>query len=105
MAQKSNNNNNNNNNGPRWWSLNKISFWLMVAAAIILLVGMILKFIPGASAAAGWLLSVVTAFMVCVVAVLAYRFIRKKPTVWLVLYIVVLLVVLVGIVIPAITLW
>ena len=103
MAKKTNNNNsnNNNNNGPRWPSLNKISFWLIVAAAVLLLIGIIMKFIPSVSAAAGWLLSIVTACMVCVVAVLAYRYVRNKPTIWLVLYIVTLLVVLAGIVIPA----
>ena len=98
MAKKSNNN----NNGPRWPGLNKISFWLIVSAAILLLVGIVFKFIPSVSAVAGWLLSIVTAIMTCVVAVLAYRYIRNKPTVWLVLYIVVLLVVIAGIVIPAI---
>ena len=96
------NKNNKKNDGPRWPSVNKLSFWLIVAAAILLLVAIVFKFIPAVSAAAGWMLSVVTAAMTCVVAVLAYRYIRNKPTVWLVLYIVVLLVVLAGIVIPAI---
>ena len=95
-------NKNNNNNGSRWPSLNKISFWLIVAAAILLLIGMIFKFIPELASVSNWLLSIVTAAMVCVVAVLAYRFVRNKPTVWLVLYIVVLLVVIAGIIIPAI---
>ena len=99
MAQK---NNNNNNNGRNWWSVNKISFWLLVSAAVLLLVAIIMKFIPAVSSVANWLLSVVTACMVCIVAVLAYRYIRRKPVIWLVLYIVVLLVVIAGIIIPAI---
>ena len=98
MAKKTNNN----NNEPRWPGVNKISFWLMVAAAVVLLIGMVFKFIPSVSAVAGWLLSIVTAAMTCVVAVLAFRYVRNKPIVWIVLYVVVLLVVLAGIIIPAI---
>ena len=43
---------------------------------------------------------VVTAFIIAVVAVLAWRYVKNKPTVWKVLYVVFLLVVLVGIIIP-----
>lgn len=86
------------------WSLNKISFYLIVAIAILHLVAMILSCV-GLSGPVLVLQGVATAIMICVVAVLAYRYIRNKPTVWLVLYIVVLLVVLVGIVIPLIMLW
>ena len=102
MAKKTNESKKTNNNGERLPSINKISFWLIVAAAILLLIGMVFKFIPAVSAVASWLLSVAMAAMTCVVAILAYRFIRNKPVIWLVLYIVVLLVVLAGIVIPAI---
>lgn len=97
MAKKSNNNNNKGSG----WSLNKISFWLIVATAILYLVGMILSCVHLAGPAM-ILQNVANALMICVVAVLAYRYVRNKPTVWLVLYIVVLLVVLAGIVIPSI---
>lgn len=86
------------------WSLNKISFYLIVATAILYLVAMILSCV-GLAGPVYVLQSIANAIMICVVAVLAYRFVRNKPTVWLVLYIVVLLVVLVGIVIPTIMLW
>lgn len=102
MAKKTNNNNN--NNGSRWPSLNKLSFYLIVATAVLYLVALILSCV-GLSGPVLILQGVANAIMICVVAVLAYRYVRNKPTVWLVLYIVVLLVVLVGIVIPAITLW
>ena len=82
------------------WSLNKISFYLIVATAILYLVAMILHVVGLPAYVVGMLQSIATAMMICIVAVLAYRFVRNKPTVWLVLYIVVLLVVLVGIVIP-----
>ena len=86
------------------WSLNKISFYLIVATAILYLVAMILSCV-GLAGPVYILQSIANAIMICIVAVLAYRYIRHKPTVWLVLYIVVLLVVLVGIVIPTIMLW
>ena len=86
------------------WSLNKISFYLIVAIAILHLVAMILSCF-GLAGPVHILQSIANAIMICVVAVLAYRYVRNKPTVWLVLYIVVLLVVLVGIVIPTIVLW
>ena len=104
MAQKKNENNNNKktthtSNGI---SLNKISCYLIVATAILYLVAMILHCASLSATIIGILQGVATAIMICVVAILAYRFVRNKPTVWLVLYIVVLLVVLVGIVIPLI---
>ena len=102
MAKKSNDNK---SNKPRnAWSLNKLSFYLIVATAILYLVGMILSCV-GLSGPVLILQGIANAIMICVVAVLAYRYIRNKPTVWLVLYIVVLLVVLVGIIIPAIMLF
>ena len=85
------------------WSLNKISFYLIVAIAVLHLVAMILSCV-GLGGPVRVLQGVANAIMICVVAVLAYRYVRNKPTVWLVLYIVVLLVVLVGIVIPLIVL-
>lgn len=100
MANKSNKK----NDGPRWPSLNKLSFYLIVATAVLYLVAMILSCV-GLSGPVHILQGIANAIMICVVAVLAYRYVRNKPTVWLVLYIVVLLVVLVGIVVPAITLW
>ena len=104
MAKKSDNNNNN-KQSRNVWSLNKISFYLIVAIAILHLVAMILACIGGNLAKPVYILQgIANAIMICVVAVLAWRFVRHKPTVWIVLYIVVLLVVLVGIVIPLIVL-
>lgn len=102
MANKSNKK----NDGPRWPSLNKLSFWLIVAIAVLYLVGMILSCISAKLAGpAHILLNVANALAICVVAVLAYRYVRNKPIVWLVLYIIVLLVVLSGIVVPTIMLF
>lgn len=94
-----------NKNGNRI-SLNKISFWLLVVTAILYLVAMVLKMVGGISLAIiGAMQGVASALMICVVAVLAYRFVANKGkdrTVWMVLYIIVLLIVLVAIVLPLI---
>ncbi|MCH5156839.1 MAG: hypothetical protein J1G02_03060 [Clostridiales bacterium] len=108
MAEKKSENNNKKKKtrSTTVWSLNKISFYLIVATAILYLVAMILSCIGTRLAGPVRILQdIATAIMICVVAILAYRYIRNKPKVWLVLYIVVLLVVLVGIVIPLIMLW
>ncbi len=81
------------------WSLNKISFWLIVISAILYLVGIILAAVDLGNIT-GYLQAVATAFMICIVAVLAWRYVSNKPTIWKVLYFVVLLVVIAGIVIP-----
>ena len=94
-------NKNNNNRSSNVWSLNKVSFLLIVASAILYLVGLILHFV-GLDAVTGWLQGVATAIMICVVSVLAWRYVRNRGAVWIVLYIMALLVVLVGIVIPLI---
>ena len=82
------------------WSLNKISFWLIVATAVLYLLAMILHLIGLPAALVGSLQAVATAIMICIVGVLAWRYVRNKGTVWIVLYVIVLLVVLVGIVLP-----
>ncbi len=81
-------------------SLNKISFWLIVATAILYLVAMILHLVGVNSVIVSALQAIATAIMIVVVAILAWRYVRNKPTVWKVLYIVCLLVVIVGIIIP-----
>ncbi len=93
MAKKS-------NSGGSKWGINKLSFWLIAITAILYLVAMILSLCGINAAIVSALQSVASAIMICVVAVLAWRYVKSKPTVWKVLYFVVLLVVLVGIVIP-----
>lgn len=82
-------------------SLNKIAFWLIIAVAIIYLAGIILSAVKLGNITA-YLQAVATALMICVVAVLAWRYVAGKQTVWKVLYFIALLVVLAGIVVPMI---
>ncbi len=84
------------------WSLNKISFYTIVAVAVLYLISMVLSLIGVNSALIGALQGFATAIMVGVVTILAWRYVDGKPTVWKVLYIVCLLVVLFGIIIPLI---
>lgn len=82
------------------WSLNKISFWCIGAMAILYLVASILALCGLTTKAIPALQGVATALAICLVACLAWRYVRNKQTVWKVLYIVLLLVVILGIIIP-----
>ena len=81
-------------------SLNKVSFWLIAVTAVLYLVAMILHLVGLNSVIVAALQSIATAIMIIVVAILAWRYVRTKPLVWKILYIVCLLVVVIGIVIP-----
>ena len=82
------------------WSLNKISFWIIVSVAILYLVSMILALVGVNSKVVGIMQGVATAIMITIVAILAWRYVRNKPAVWILLYIICFLLVLVGIIIP-----
>ena len=83
------------------WGINKISFWVIGAMAILYLVASRLAICglknPKIISA---LQGVATAMAICIAAVLAWKYVRNKQTVWKVLYFVLLLVVLLGIVLP-----
>lgn len=81
-------------------SLNKISFWVIVSVAILYLVSMILALVGVNSKVVGIMQGVATAIMITIVAILAWRYVKIKPAVWILLYIICFLVVLVGIIIP-----
>ena len=84
-------------------SLNKASFWLLVATAVIYLIAMILSMVGGINLKIiSALQGVASALMIVVVAILAWRYVSKKQTVWKVLYFVVLLVVILAIILPLI---
>lgn len=82
------------------WGINKLSFWLIVITAILYLVATILHVVGLSATLVGALQSIASAIMICVVAVLGWRYVRNRSISWKVLYIVVLLVVLLGIVLP-----
>lgn len=84
------------------WGLNKISFWCIGAMAIFYLIASILSLVGVTSKVIPALQGVATALAICIVATLAWRYVRNKQTVWKVLYVVLLLVVILGIIIPLI---
>ena len=87
-----------------FWGLNKLSFYTIATAAILYLVAAILALINAdkLSTAVGVLQGFATAIMVCIVAVLAWKYARHKTTSWKVLYFVFLGLVILGIIIPLI---
>lgn len=82
------------------WSLNKISMWTICAAAILYLVSLILSLCGVNFKVVSALQNLATAIMIVIVSILAWRYVAKKPAVWKVLYIVCLLVVIAGIIVP-----
>lgn len=86
--------------GIRTWGLNKISFWCIGAMAILYLVSSILALLGVNLKVISALQGVATALAICIVAFLAWKYVRNKQTVWKVLYVVLLLVVLLGIILP-----
>ena len=86
--------------GVKTWGLNKISFWCIGAMAILYLVASILALCGVNFKVVSALKDLATALAICIVAVLAWRYVKPKQTVWKVLYVVLLLVVLLGVIIP-----
>ncbi len=82
------------------WGLNKISFWAIVTVTILYAVSLVLAAIGKVPAVVGVLMGVTEAIMIVIVAVLAWRYVRSKPMVWKVLYIICLCVVIAGIIVP-----
>lgn len=83
------------------WGINKISFYTICAVAILYLISAVLGAIGGInlkiiSALQGF----ATAILIIITSTLAWRYVSKKPTVWKVLFLICLLVVVIGIIIP-----
>lgn len=86
--------------GIRTWGLNKISFWCIGAMAILYLIASILALCGVQLQFVAILQGVATALAICIVAYLAWKYVRNKQAVWKVLYFVLLLVVILGIILP-----
>lgn len=83
------------------WSLNKVSMWILVAAALLYVVAMILSLVGGINfVVISALQNIAMAVMVVIVSILAWRYVRNKEAVWKVLYILCLLLVIAGIIVP-----
>ena len=82
------------------WGLNKISFWTIVAVTFLYAVALVLSACNVNATVVSALQGVATAIMIIIVAILAWRYARPKPMVWKVLYIICLLIVIAGIIVP-----
>lgn len=82
------------------WGINKISMYTMCAVAVLYLVSLVLSLCGVSFKVVTALKDLATAVMICIVAVLAWRYVSKKQTVWKVLYFLCLLVVIIGIIVP-----
>ena len=83
-----------------FWGLNKISMYTLVAVALLYVVSLILSCVGISLKTISILNGVATAIMIIIVAILAWRYVRSKQMVWKVLYVLCLLLVIVGVVIP-----
>ncbi len=82
------------------WGLNKISFWTIVAVTFLYAVSLVLAACNVNLKVVSALQGVATAIMIIIVAILAWRYVRPKPMVWKVLYVICLLIVIAGIIVP-----
>lgn len=84
------------------WGLNKISFWVIVAVTVLYAISLVLSAIGGTGlmTAVRILQGIATAIMIVIVAILAWRYVRAKQMVWKVLYVICLLIVVAGIIVP-----
>ena len=86
--------------GLRFWGINKVAFYTVCAVAIIYLVSTILGACKVQLKVISALQGLATAMLIILASVLAWRYVAKKQTVWKVLYIVCVLVVILGIILP-----
>ena len=82
------------------WGLNKISFWTIVAVTFLYAVSLVLAACNVNLKVVSALQGVATAIMIIIVAILAWRYVRPKQMVWKVLYVICLLIVIAGIIVP-----
>lgn len=84
------------------WGLNKISFYVLGAMAVLYLLTTVLSLLGVSLAIVGILQGLATAVAICIVAYIAWKYVAHKATIWKVLYVVFLLLVIAGIIIPLI---
>ena len=82
------------------WGLNKNSMYVLVAVALLYVVSLLLACFDVNLVVVSALQGVAAAIMVIIVSILAWRYVKPKQAVWKVLYIICLLLVIVGIIVP-----
>ena len=84
------------------WGLNKISMYTIVAVAFLYAVSMVLALAEVSLIVVAVLQALATAIMIVIVSILAWRYVKAKPMVWKVLYVICLLLVIAGVIVPLI---
>ena len=88
------------------WGLNKISMYIIIVVALLYVITTILSFIPLDLALSYKIIGIIngfaTAAMITVVSILAWRYVAHKNATWQVIYIICLILVFTGVVIPLI---
>ncbi|MBQ8762323.1 MAG: hypothetical protein IJZ26_03350 [Clostridia bacterium] len=84
------------------WGINKIAFFTICAVAFLYCIAFICSACGLQLKIVSALQGVATAIMICLVAILAWRYVSGKPMIWKVLYALCILLVLIGIVLPLI---
>ncbi len=82
------------------WGLNKISFWTIVVVTILCAIALVLSACGVSATAVSVMKDIAMAIMIVIVSILAWRYIRPKPMVWKVLYIICILIVIAAIIVP-----
>ena len=82
------------------WGINKVSFYTIGCVAVLYLISSILALFGVNLKIISALQGLATAIALSIVAVLAWRYVKHKPTIWKLMYFVLLLVVLLGVILP-----
>ncbi len=82
------------------WGLNKVSMYTIFAVALLYVVSLILSVCGVNFKIVSALQGVATAIMIVIVAILAWRYVKPKQFVWKMLYVICLLLVVAGVIVP-----
>ena len=83
-----------------FFSLNKLSMWTIIAVAVLYVISLVLSAVGINLKIVSACQGVATAFMISIVAILAWRHVKHKSWVWILLYVICLLLVVVGVIVP-----
>ena len=82
------------------WGINKVSMYVLVSVALLYVISMVLSLVGVNLKVVSALQGLATAIMIIIVSILAWRYVKPKQMVWKVLYIICLLLVIAGVIVP-----
>ena len=81
-------------------SLNKVAFYTLVVAAVVLMIQAVLTRVLGGSVILSAISAVIQIILYALAGILGWRYVKNKQTVWKVLYILAALVLIVAVILP-----